>query len=120
MKKLIIIITAVIILALAATYAIPALAQGFGERAATDNETWAAMYEACEAGDWEAMEEAAEEVHQDLDFPPCHDEYVTADGETSGSSGYWGGHMGGGMMGGNWGGQGGGVPGGGWGGMMSW
>ena len=54
------------------------------------------MHEACESGDWEAMAEAAEEVHgEDFDYMPCHDENDSA------PTNHWGGmrgHMGRGMM----------------------
>ncbi len=54
------------------------------------------MHEACESGDWEAMAEAAEEVHgDDFEDMPCHS-------EDSYDSNWWGGmggHMGRGMMG---------------------
>ena len=82
---------------LVVSFALPALAHGpeGGEAAPANHEAWEAMHEACESGDWEAMAEAAEEVHgEDFGSMPCHDEG-------------WG-HMGGGMMGG------------GWGGMMGW
>ena len=61
-----------------------------------NDEVWEAMHEACEIGDWEAMAEAAEEVHgEDFDNMPYHDEndYTSAN--------RWGGmsgHMGSGMM----------------------
>lgn len=62
------------------------------------------MHEVCEAGDWEAMAEAAEEVHEDLGNAPCHGyNYPTV---KDGSPNSWGGAMGGHM--------------GGWGGMMGW
>ncbi len=68
-----------------------------GEATPGNDESWEAMHEACENGDWEAMGKAAEEVHgDDLDGMPCHDENDNA--HTSG----WGGmdgHMGNGMMG---------------------
>ena len=54
------------------------------------------MHEACESGDWEAMTEAAEEVHgEDLDYMPYHDENDYASANRWGGMG---GHMGGGMM----------------------
>ena len=61
----------------ATVLAIPILAHGpdDGEPTRADGETWEAMHEACVSGDWEAMAEAAEEVHgEDLDYMPCHGE----------------------------------------------
>ena len=61
-----------------------------------NNEAWEAMHEACESGDWEAMVEAAEEVHgEDFDYMHHYDE---------GYHGYYrwcdmDSHMGRGMMG---------------------
>ena len=80
---------------LVAGFAIPVFAHGpgGGEAAPADQDAWESMHEACETGDWEAMAEAAEEVHgEDFGDMPCH-----GDG-----SNHWGmgGHMGGGMMGG--------------------
>jgi len=105
MKKLLVIGLVVIIIGLLAGFAVPALAHGpeDGETTPTDQETWEAMHEACEDGDWDAMAEAAEEVHgEDFDSMPCHDE----GGDSSDDHwGGMGGHMGGGMMGGGWGGM---------------
>lgn len=73
-----------------------------GEGAPSDQE-WAAMHEACEIGDWDAMAETAEETHgEDFEDMPCHDDTDHADqGETLGDDNYSGatwGHMGEGMM----------------------
>ncbi len=81
---------------LAAGFAIPAFAHGPGGGEATpaDQDAWESMHEACETGDWEAMAEAAEEVHgEDFGDMPCH-----GDGDNRWDG--MGGHMGGGMMGG--------------------
>jgi hypothetical protein len=69
-----------------AGFAIPVLAHGSGGGGTANHEAWDAMHEACETGDWEAMAEAAEEVHG---------------GEMGShmSGGMMGDHMGGGMMG---------------------
>lgn len=71
------------------------------EVAPADEEAWEAMHEACWSGDWEAMAEAAEEMHgEDFDHMPCHGYYAPED--EGGSATRWGGmggHMGRGMMG---------------------
>ncbi len=104
MKKYLLIGSVLAILSLlTVVFAIPILAHGpeDGETAPADQETWGAMHEACEDGDWEAMAEAAEEVHgKDFSSMPCHDEGYSSSGE--GWRGM-GGHMGSGMMGGGWG-----------------
>ncbi len=42
--------------------------------APANEEAWEAMHETCENGNWEAMEEAAEEIHgEDFSDMPCHD-----------------------------------------------
>jgi len=48
--------------------------------------------DACEEGDWEAMVEAAEEMHEGLGYAPCHSYYYPAS-EDERSNG-WGGMMG--------------------------
>ncbi len=91
---------------LAAGLAIPAFAHGPEGREATpaNHEAWEAMHEACDNGDWEAMAEAAEEVHREgLGNMPCHGEgYYAPEEGTQTPDNHWngmGGHMGGGMMG---------------------
>ena len=89
-------------------YAIPVFAHGpEGAEASTINQsTWEAMYKACRNGDWEAMTEAAEEMHGDnFGSMPYHGEnyYAPDDGDQVPAD-HWGGsgtqhHMGGGMMG---------------------
>ena len=82
MKKLLLIGSIVLVLGLLITgFTAPLFAHSPDDGGATlENEgAWDAMHEACANGDWEAMTEAAEEVH----------------GE---EFGYMGGHMGGGMM----------------------
>lgn len=55
----------IVSLVLATGFAIPVLAHGpgDGETAPTEQETWGAMQEACENGDWEVMSDAADEAH---------------------------------------------------------
>ncbi len=89
---------------LAAGIAVPVLALGAedGEGSPADQESWEAMYEACEDGDWETMAEAAEEAHGEyLGDMPCHS-YNDSDQDAQVSPGDWGrmgDHMDGGMMG---------------------
>ncbi len=108
MKKLLLIGSIVLVLGLLiAGFTTPIFAHGPDDGGATlaGEETWEAMHEACEDGDWEAMTEVAEEVHgEDFDNMPCHGEDYYAPDRWDGM----GGHMGGSMMGG------------GWGGMMGW
>lgn len=75
-----------------------------GDSGTPDQESWQAMYEACEKGDWEAMAEAAKEVHESFGYAPYH-------GYEYPSSNYWRPNSWGGMMGGHM---------GGWNGMMGW
>ncbi len=98
MKRIIFIGVAIAALSFLGGLTVPALAHGpeDGDTSLAGQETWEAMHEACEDGDWEAMTEVAEEVHgEDFDSMPCHDEgdYSSFDGW-----GGTGGHMGGGMM----------------------
>ena len=88
-------------------YAIPVLAHGpEGTGTATTNQdTWEAMYEACETGDWETMAEAAREFHgEGFGYIPRHDkDYYAPEEGSQVPANPWGGmwdHMGGGMM--NW------------------
>ena len=91
---------------LIAVYAIPAFAHGpGGDTGSADGGAWEAMYRTCQDGDWEAMLEAAGEVHEDYSgYMPCFGYYASnngADYETTPSNGRgeMGYHMGGGMMG---------------------
>jgi len=91
---------------LVAGFAIPVFAHApeGGEATPANQEAWEAMHEACETGDWEAMAEAAAEVHgEDFGYMPCHgDGYYAPDEGTQAPAEGWGGmggHMGGGMMG---------------------
>ncbi len=103
--KRILLVGLVIVSLLVAGFAIPVFGHGpeDGEAAPENEEAWEAMYESCEAGDWEAMAEAAEEVHgDDFGYMPCHGQgdYATEDG-TQVRANRWGGmggHMGGGMI----------------------
>lgn len=119
MKKYLLIGSVLAILTLLmVVFVIPVLAhvpEG-GETAPAEQEAWEVMHEACEDGDWEAMDEAAGEVSgEDFASMPCHDEgYYSSDEGDRVSPRGWGG-MGGGMMGGGMGGD---MMGGGWGGMM--
>jgi hypothetical protein len=116
MKKLLIIggVTALLSL-LTVFWAIPALAKGPDDAESTpaEQETWEKMHETCEEGDWDAMTEAAEEVHgKDFNTMPCHEESSTSPDEEGQSPSHhgdmdndmhgnmMGGHTGGGMMGG--------------------
>ncbi len=104
MKKVLMVGLVMVTLGLLAGFAIPVFAHGLDEDVPTDQEAWEAMHEACETGDWEAMAEAAEEVHgEDFDSMPCHGEdYYSSEEENRSSTSGWGGmggHMGGGMMG---------------------
>ena len=106
MKRILLVGLGIAVLSLLAVFAIPVFANGPTEEDAEtpDQETWQVMHEACEEGDWEAMVEAAEEVHEDLGYAPCHG-YLSEDGNQTGSNS-WGGMMGSHM--------------GGWSGMMGW
>ena len=102
-----ILITGLVIILVGAltVLAIPVLAHGQteGDKGTVDQETWETMHEACEEGNWDAMVEAAEEVHEELGYAPCHgDDYQSSeDGNPNSWGGMMGGHMGGsvGMMG---------------------
>ncbi len=89
------------------TLPISAHDSGDGTTTPENEEAWEAMHQACENGDWEAMAEAAEEVHgEDFDHMPCHDEddhtHANHGDDMSGHmGGGTGGHMDGGMMGGS-------------------
>ena len=89
-------------------YAVPAFAHGPEGTGTviTNQDAWGTMYEACQTGDWEAMAEAAAEVHGDnFGSMPFHDEgnYAPEEGGQVPDN-HWGEggtqhHMGGGMMG---------------------
>jgi len=100
MKKLLLIGSMVLVLGLLISgFAVPIFAHGPEDGGTTpaNEEAWEAMHEACESGDWEAMAEAAEELHgDDFDYMPCHSEDDYAPNRWGGM----GGHMGRGMMGG--------------------
>lgn len=96
-------------------FAVPVFAHGpeaIGTATANQN-TWEAMYEACQTGDWEAMAEAAEVVHgEDFGYMPYHGgDYYAPENGGQGPANNWGG---------TWDHMGGGTTGGGWGGMMGW
>ena len=118
MKKLLLTGLVIAVVGLTAGLAIPAFAQDppGGDPGTPGEDTWEAMHEACEEGDWDAMARAAEQVHEELGYGPCHGddnpgpEDATPNGNnlggmmggyTRGSGGTAGGHMGGrgGMMG---------------------
>lgn len=95
---------------------VPALAAGPDNTEPTPAEqaTWDKMHEACQEGDWQAMRQAAGEVHgNDINSMPCHDESGTSpdeEGQSPSHHGDMGGdmmgsHMSGGMMGGMMGGH---------------
>lgn len=105
MKKILLIGIVIATVGLVAGFSIPAFAHDPGEAATPEGEAWQAMHEACEAGDWEAMEQAAEEFHEQSGYGDCHG-YGPSDEDMDSSSGWggmmgrgWGGHMGGNMMG---------------------
>ena len=109
MKRILVITTVVAILSLGAVFAVPVFANSptEGDSGTPDEQTWQAMHEACEEGDWEAMAETAEEVHENLGYASCHSgEYPATDDSGQTFPNRWGG------MGGHMG------DGGGWGGMM--
>ncbi|MFC2021720.1 hypothetical protein ACFLTR_00670 [Chloroflexota bacterium] len=97
MKTILVIGLVIATLGLLAGFAIPVFAHGPDEDVPANQEAWESMHEACEIGDWEAMAEAAEEVHgEDFDSMPCHGEdYYAPDNHGGGM----GSHMGRGMMG---------------------
>ena len=100
MKKLLVIGSVALVLGLlivGSTTAI--LAHSPDDNGATSDNygAWEAMHEACESGDWQAMDEAAREVHgEDFNHMPCHDENDYTAANYQGSMGD---HMGRGMMG---------------------
>ncbi|MFQ6121615.1 MAG: hypothetical protein ACE5LA_00940 [Dehalococcoidales bacterium] len=104
MKKLLLIGSIVLVLGfLVAGFTTPIFAHSPDDDEAipTNEEAWEAMHEACWSGDWEAMAEAAEEVHgENFDNMPCHDYYSPENGDRVPSNGWggMGGHMGSGMM----------------------
>jgi L-aminopeptidase/D-esterase-like protein len=104
-KKILLVGLIVVAVGLAAGFAVPTLAQSPLERnsGTADQETWQAMHEACQEGDWDAGAEAAQEVHEGLGYASCHGYGYPASEE--GNAGSQGGMMGGGMMGGRWGGM---------------
>lgn len=107
MKRILVIGLVIATLSLLGGFAIPVFAHGPDDGQATppSSETWDAMHEACETGDWEAMAEAAEESHEEFGYTACHGDYTPE--EDTGSTSRWGGmmgrgwgnHMGGGMIG---------------------
>ena len=108
MKKILIVSLVLVSLVLVAVFTVPIFAHGPEDGEPADQDAWGAMHEACESGDWEAMAEAAEEVHgDDFDYSSCGGDGYYAPGEDASSATRWGG------MGGHMGGSG-------WGGMMSW
>ncbi len=102
-----------VVLILAAIGAIPVFAHSPDDDSANPDGNggqWAAMHEACEDGDWEAMAEAAEAAHgEDFDSMPGHN-YDGFEDENNGLTSRHGDMMGGGfggMTGSGWGGMGG-------------
>ncbi|MBI2907789.1 MAG: hypothetical protein HYX92_09055 [Chloroflexi bacterium] len=78
---------------LVAGFALPAFAQRVGD--ATD--AWDAMHQACLSGDWEAMNQAAQQAHGGIPGGMMGGRGRTGAGGMMGNGG--GGMMGGGMMG---------------------
>ncbi len=71
---------------------------GGSEDTSANEEKWEAMHEACENGGWEAMTEAAKEMHgEDFEGMPCHDE-TNYDNDSDNYWGDMGDRMGRGMM----------------------
>ena len=85
MKKLLIIGGVIALLSLLTVFwAVPVLAAGpdDSESAPAEQETWDKMHQACQEGDWQAMTEAAGEVHgTDFNTMPCHEESSTSPDE---------------------------------------
>jgi len=110
MKKLLLASLALAALGLlVVTFAIPAFANGEGNTSATTQTdgAWETMYQACKNGDWQAMAEAAKELHgEDFGYMPCHSENPGESGTNSGNTtNSWGNmsdHMSGGMMQNGW------------------
>jgi hypothetical protein len=106
MRRILLVGLIVAALSLTAGLTVPVFAHSptEGDSETLDQETWQAMHDACEEGDWKAMVEAAEEVHEDLGYAPCHgyDYPASEDGSPNRWGAMTGGHMGG------------------WGGMMGW
>lgn len=107
MKKFLIIGGVIALLSLLTVFwAIPALAAGpdNSETTPADQATWDKMHQACQDGDWDAMTQAAGEVHgKDFNSMPCHEESGTTpdeEGQTLSHHGDKEDHMGDGMMGG--------------------
>ena len=94
MKKALLIFVVIVGLVMLVV-SVPVLAHGPDDGVGAPSEqSWEAMYEACQNGDWDAMAEAAEEFHGE-DFGLMH-----GDGEGMGTHmGGMSGHMSGGMMG---------------------
>jgi hypothetical protein len=93
-KKVLQVSLVVALLGLLSGLAIPVFAHGpdDGETAPVGQESWEAMHEACEEGDWETMAENAEEVHDECSG------YASYDGEVRAPHAGWsgmGGRMGG-------------------------
>lgn len=74
MKRILVIGLAIATVSLLGGFALPVLAHGLDDDDTTlpSSEAWEAMHEVCETGDWEAMAEAAEEVHEGLGYVPCY------------------------------------------------
>ncbi len=105
MKKILLVGLIVAAVGLAAGFAVPALGHGLvsSNSGTSDHGTWLAMHEACQEGDWDAMAETAQEVHEDLGYGPCHNYGYSSsqDASANNQAAMMGGHMGGwrGMMG---------------------
>jgi hypothetical protein len=101
MKRFLLI--SLVVVGIISGFAIPVLAHGpgGGEAVPTSQDAWQAMWEACINGDWEAMAEAAEEIHGEASgHMPGHSYDAPEEGDKWPAT-RWsetGGHMGGGMM----------------------
>ena len=105
MKRILLVGLTIVVLSLLTVFTIPVFAHGptEGDSGTPDQETWQAMHEACEDGDWDAMTEAAEEAHGEYsDDMPCHGYgYEDSEQDARVSPGGWGrmgDHMDGDMM----------------------
>lgn len=121
MKKILIIgLSAVAVILLSVFLIVPIFAQDKNPPA----DVWQDMYQACQEGDWQAMNDTMQKTHggNDTNTPPAQGQGNTSQGG-GGMMGGWGNYPGGTANGG-WSGSSGGMMGGGsigrGGGMMSW
>ena len=85
-KPVLIIIGTVVVLLGIVFFAVPALADD-PSAGGTPLGFWENMFNACQTGDYAAMEQAADQLHEQLGVPPCFadgDETATAGGVSYG------------------------------------